>query len=119
MSHETTLRISRDLAVAKQTMVAAKHPWAVEVALDILDSRRRAACAAPLIDCARPELLVDDRVPAGTRAKLREMGHNVVDCAVSFAPRVFAHPTEVLVDPATGLHYGGADPLSIGIAAGR
>ncbi|MGI8855362.1 MAG: gamma-glutamyltransferase [Thermomicrobiales bacterium] len=78
-----------------------------------------AACAAPLIDCAGPELLVDDRIPAATRAKLREMGHNVVDVKVSFSPRGFASPTGVTVDPATGLRYGGADPFGAGIAAGR
>lgn len=37
MSTQTTLRISRDLAVSRHAMVAAKHPWAVEAALDILD----------------------------------------------------------------------------------
>lgn len=78
-----------------------------------------AACGAPLIDCAGPELLVDDRVPAATRARLREMGHNVIDVEVSFSPRGFASPTGVTVDPKTGLRYGGADPFGAGIAAGR
>ncbi|HEY8293392.1 MAG TPA: gamma-glutamyltransferase [Thermomicrobiales bacterium] len=77
------------------------------------------ACAAPLIDCAGPELLVDDRLPAATRTKLREMGHNVVDVEVSFSPRGFASPTGVTVDPTSGLRYGGADPFGMGIAAGR
>ena len=93
----------------------------LQMALDTLDFDLdiAAACAAPLIDCAGPELLVDDRVPAATRAKLRAMGHNVADVEVSFSPRGFASPTGVTVDPATGLRYGGADPFGAGIAAGR
>ncbi len=78
----------------------------------------QAACAAPLIDCAGPELLADDRIPAATREGLRVMGHDVVYATVSFSPRVFASPTGVAVDPATGLRFGGADPFGAGTAAG-
>lgn len=46
MNHETTLRISRDLAVSRNTMVAAKHPWAVYAALDALDRGGNAVDAA-------------------------------------------------------------------------
>jgi gamma-glutamyltranspeptidase/glutathione hydrolase len=93
----------------------------LQMAIDTIDFDLdiAAACAAPLIDCAGPELLVDDRIPAATRAKLREMGHNVVDVEVSFSPRGFASPTGVTVDPTSGLRYGGADPFGAGIAAGR
>lgn len=94
----------------------------MQMTLDTIDYDMdiAAACAAPLIDCAGPELLVDDRVPATTRATLREMGHNVVDVEVSFSPRGFASPTGVTVDATTGLRYGGADPFGgAGIAAGR
>ena len=93
----------------------------MQVALDVIEFGMdiQSACAAPLIDCAGPELLIDDRIPAETRDALREMGHNVVDVEVSFSPRGFASPTGVAVDPETGLRYGGADPFGIGIAAGR
>lgn len=94
----------------------------MQMTLDVIDYEMdiAAACAAPLIDCAGPELLVDDRVPAATRARLRQMGHAVVDVEVSFSPRGFASPTGVAVDPTTGLRYGGADPFGgSGIAAGR
>ncbi len=94
----------------------------LQMALDTIDFDLdiAAACAAPLIDCAGPELLVDDRVPAATRAKLRAMGHDVVDVEVSFSPRGFASPTGVMVDPTSGLRTGGADPFGgAGIAAGR
>ncbi|MDQ2654602.1 MAG: gamma-glutamyltransferase [Chloroflexota bacterium] len=86
----------------------------IDIGLDIAT-----ACGAPLIDCAGPELLVDDRIPAATRDRLRAMGHDVVDVPVSFSPRGFASPTGVTVDPATGLRYGGADPFGMGIAAGH
>lgn len=86
----------------------------IEFGMDI-----QSACGAPLIDCAGPELMIDDRVLAETRLALSGMGHNVVDVEVSFSPRGFASPTGVAVDPETGLRYGGADPFGIGIAAGR
>lgn len=93
----------------------------LQMTIDVIDFGLdiQSACAAPLIDCAGPELLVDDRIPAATRDRLRAMGHNVVDVPVSFSPRGFASPTGVAVDPATGIRYGGADPFGAGIAAGR
>lgn len=93
----------------------------LQMALNVIDYGLdiQSACGAPLIDCAGPELLTDDRIPLATRERLRAMGHNVVAAEVSFSPRVFASPTGVAVDPATGLRYGGADPFGAGIAAGR
>ena len=92
----------------------------LQVALNVLEFGMdiQAACSAPLIDCAGSELLVDDRIDPAARDALRAMGHNVVDAEVSFSPRIFASPTGVAVDPATGLRYGGADPFGAGIAAG-
>jgi gamma-glutamyltranspeptidase / glutathione hydrolase len=93
----------------------------LQMTIDVIDFGMdiQTACAAPLIDCAGPELLVDDRIPAATRDRLRAMGHDVVDVEVSFSPRGFASPTGVAVDPETGIRYGGADPFGAGIAAGR
>ena len=93
----------------------------LQMTIDVIDFGLdiAAACAAPLIDCAGPELLVDDRIPAATRDRLRAMGHDVVDTPVSFSPRGFASPTGVAVDPETGLRFGGADPFGMGIAAGH
>lgn len=92
----------------------------LQMTLDVLEYGLdiQSACGAPLIDCAGPELLVDDRIPAATRDRLRAMGHNVERVEVSFSPRGFASPTGVAVDPQTGLRSGGADPFAMGIAAG-
>lgn len=46
INHDTTLRISRDLAVSRGAMVAAKHPTAVEAALDDPDKGGNAVDAA-------------------------------------------------------------------------
>ncbi|MEZ4522435.1 MAG: gamma-glutamyltransferase [Thermomicrobiales bacterium] len=94
----------------------------MQMALNVLDFGMdiQSACAAPLLDASSPdELLVDDRISQFTRDRLREMGHNVVDAEVTFAPRAFASPTGVTLDPDTGLRHGGADPFGIGIAAGH
>ncbi len=86
----------------------------VDYGLDI-----QSACAAPLIDCSGPELVADDRLPAGSRERLRAMGHPVRDVTVSFWPQHFGLPTGVAVDPATGLRLGGAVPFGMGVAIGR
>jgi gamma-glutamyltranspeptidase/glutathione hydrolase len=93
----------------------------LQMALDVLDFGLdiQEACGAPLIDASGPELLADDRLPSSTLERLREMGHDVMDVSVSFAPRQFASPTGVMLDPETGLRLGGADPFAYGIAAGR
>lgn len=46
MAKETTLHVTRDLAVSRNSMVAAKHPSAVQAALDILDKGGNAVDAA-------------------------------------------------------------------------
>ncbi len=94
----------------------------MQMALNVLDFELdiQSSCSSPLLDASSPdELLIDDRINQQTRDKLRDMGHNVVDAHVTFAPRAFASPTGVTVDPATGLRNGGADPFGIGIAAGN
>lgn len=86
--------------------------------LDVLEFGMdiQSACGAPLIDCAGPELRIDDRIPVATIERLRAMGHDVMPAEVSFSP---ASPTGVTVDPERELRYGGADPFGPGIAAGR
>jgi hypothetical protein len=46
MLARTTLNISRNLAVAPRHMVAAKHPWAADAALDVLERGGNAVDAA-------------------------------------------------------------------------
>ncbi|MDQ4045556.1 MAG: gamma-glutamyltransferase, partial [Chloroflexota bacterium] len=93
----------------------------MQMALNVLDFGMdiQRACEAPLVDCSGPEILADTRIEQSTRDRLRAMGHEVVDAEVAFAPRAFASPTGVTVDPVTGVRSGGADPFGIGIAAGR
>jgi gamma-glutamyltranspeptidase/glutathione hydrolase len=93
----------------------------LQMTLDVLDFDMdiASACAAPLVDCSGPEILADTRIDARTLSRLREMGHEVVEAEVTFAPRAFASPTGVQVNPETGLRLGGADPFGIGIAAGN
>jgi len=85
----------------------------VDYGLDI-----QAACSAPLMDCSQAALLADDRLPALTRQRLRDLGHPVENVTVSPWPRYFASPTGVSLDPGTGLRYGGADPFAVGVAVG-
>jgi gamma-glutamyltranspeptidase / glutathione hydrolase len=86
----------------------------IEFGMDI-----QTACESPLIDCSIGNLLADDKISESTRKKLSDMGHTVIPAEVTFAPRAFASPTGIQVDPETGLRYGGADPFGPGIAAGR
>lgn len=94
----------------------------LQMALNVIDFEMdiQSACASPLIDASSPdELLVDSRISEYTRSKLQEMGHNIVPANVTFAPRAFASPTGVTLNPETGIRHGGADPFGIGIAAGN
>jgi gamma-glutamyltranspeptidase / glutathione hydrolase len=93
----------------------------MQMVLDVVefDMDIQSACEAPLIDCSSGNLLIDEQIPESTRETLASMGHKVVPAEVTFAPRAFASPTGVQVDPETGLRYGGADPFGPGIAAGR
>jgi gamma-glutamyltranspeptidase / glutathione hydrolase len=93
----------------------------MQMVLDVVefDIDIQAACEAPLIDYSSGVLLADEKIAASTRETLREMGHHVIPAEVTFAPRAFASPTGVQVDPESGLRYGGADPFGPGIAAGR
>lgn len=93
----------------------------MQMVLDVIefDMDIQAACEAPLIDCSSGNLLADARLTPETIEQLRAMGHNVIPAEVTFAPRAFASPTGVQVDPETGLRYGGADPFGPGIAGGR
>lgn len=93
----------------------------MQMVLDVIefDMDIQAACESPLIDCSSGSLLADAELPDWTLQKLKEMGHTVIPAEVTFAPRAFASPTGVQVDPASGLRYGGADPFGPGIAGGR
>jgi gamma-glutamyltranspeptidase/glutathione hydrolase len=89
------------------------------VLLDVVDFGLsiQEACAAPLIDCSGPEVLVDGRVLAETRERLEALGHALAVREATFWPRSFASPTGVQVDR-DGRLRGGADPYAYGVAVG-
>jgi gamma-glutamyltranspeptidase/glutathione hydrolase len=91
-----------------------------QVLLNVLDFGLgiQAACSGPFIDCAGPEMLVSAQIAPETRAELERRGHRFVVVEPSFAPAPFASPTGLLLDPASGLVHGGADPWALGVAAG-
>jgi gamma-glutamyltranspeptidase / glutathione hydrolase len=121
MAHVIALREGRPVLAVGAPGGRRIMDTCLQMTLDVVDFELdiQAACASPLIDASGSELLVDDRLPARTRRRLREMGHQVVDTTVSFWPRHFASPTGVMLDADTGVRLGGADPFGYGIAGGR
>ena len=76
------------------------------------------ACATISVDCSRAEVLTDADLGASVHKSLSEMGHVLDIRENSFWPRLFASPTGILVDGATGKLHGGADPYHPGVAVG-
>ena len=76
------------------------------------------ACATISVDCSRAEVLTDADLGASVHKSLSEMGHVLDIRENSFRPRLFASPTGILVDGATGKLHGGADPYHPGVAVG-
>ena len=62
------------------------------------------------------EVFVEDTVPADTRARLSDMGHDVKPTA-AFEPG-FGGGQVIAVDPETGVLWGGSDPRKDGCAVG-
>lgn len=63
-----------------------------------------------------PGLMMENRFPAATVARLRELGHSVT--LVDGWTGMTGHAQGIVIDPATGLLAGGADPRADGSAAG-
>jgi len=59
------------------------------------------------------ELDVERAIPADVIAGLRRRGHHI-----EVAERNWSSAQAIVVDPGTGIHYGGSDPRGDGIAAG-
>lgn len=63
-----------------------------------------------------PGLLLENRYPAATTARLQEMGHSVT--LIDGWTGIAGHAQGITIDPATGLLSGGADPRADGAAVG-
>ena len=61
---------------------------------------------------------VDSRMPEPLRRALSGMGHRLVPREQRFLETHFGNTVGVLVDPATGLFHGGADPFHTNAVAG-
>jgi gamma-glutamyltranspeptidase/glutathione hydrolase len=61
-----------------------------------------------------PDMLsVERAVPEDVRENLRRRGH-----VIDVSPRDWSSAQAIAVDHATGLHFGGSDPRSDGLAVG-
>jgi len=78
----------------------------------------QSAIAAPRIDASGPQVMVDQRIPAGARDGLRQRGHPLVCVDEDMLPRLFSSPVAIARHAADGLLHGGADPYHPAIAAG-
>jgi gamma-glutamyltranspeptidase / glutathione hydrolase len=131
MKSSTTHRISRDLAISRRHMVAAKHPWAVGAALDVLDRGGNAVDAAVTaafaVGVLEPWM---SGIGGGFMTVQRASGERAVVDYFSRAPRAAEPAMYSLTDGfrADGVGFGGVKdqanacgPLSIatpGMVAG-
>lgn len=76
------------------------------------------ACAQNTLDCSGDHITVDAALGEAGLQGLTARGHKLDVRRKDFLPRLFASPTGILVNPATGKLHGGADPYHPGVAAG-
>jgi len=74
--------------------------------------------SAPRIDVSTGNLVVDDRFPEETIARLQAMGHAVLPVTESIAPRCFSSPCGVMIDREAGTLRSGVDPFQPATAIG-
>jgi gamma-glutamyltranspeptidase/glutathione hydrolase len=60
-----------------------------------------------------PPVVLEPAIPEDVREGLRERGH-----VLEISPRNWSSSQSIVVDPKTGLHTGGSDPRSDGLALG-
>ena len=76
------------------------------------------ACASLFVDASGDRPIAEADLAPSTLEALRAMGHELDLREKSFLPRLFASPTGILVDRASGRLHGGADPFHPGVALG-
>ena len=76
------------------------------------------ACETVALDASADTIVVDADLGDAVIAALRDRGHVLDAREKLFMPRLFASPTGILIDPATGELRGGADPFAAGVASG-
>ncbi|HET8524497.1 MAG TPA: gamma-glutamyltransferase [Thermomicrobiales bacterium] len=88
--------------------------------LNVLDygMRPQAAISAPRVHCEGPAVEIDSRFSPEALAGLRRRGHDLEVRVENSAQSVFARPNAVMIDPETGLFYGGATPFGAATAMG-
>ena len=92
----------------------------LQIAIDMIDYGMsiQEAISAPRVDLSTGKLLADSRLPAGSVARLRGLGHEVTVVTESILPHHFASPCGIMVDGAAGVLRGGADPLHPAVCMG-
>jgi gamma-glutamyltranspeptidase/glutathione hydrolase len=88
--------------------------------VNVLDHgmRPQEAIASPRVHAENATVEIDSRFSEAAFAGLRRRGHNLLVREETAAQSVLARPNGIMIDPETGLFYGGATPFGPATAMG-
>ncbi len=91
-----------------------------QVLLNVLDHKMgmQEAISAPRIHSEGEAAYLDDRIPAASCARLRDMGHTITTTQEFIGTWNYALPLGILVNEQTGTLHGGTDTCYPGVAIG-